>query len=332
MLHHSIDFKIAAVKFFRNHDFSIRQVASVFDSSKSSLHRWILLDKYNKQLTRKSREYINSKLKQSHLDLALHIIQLHPHITLDKLAQLIKLKFHDFSVTPQWLGTILRHNFITRKRVTKIHVPYTRWGQNFDILQRFKLFYNTVKQYPLNKIICIDETWIGSGMVPEYARCHIGDRCISLSHDNIVFKKHTLIAAISSSKCIGYNLYPHGGITANRLIDFLNSHVLNKHKNHLIILDNAAAHKNKQVIQTIMASGNHVLFCIPYQSRTNAIEGFFGQLKHHIKHFSPGKISDIDFSIKYALKQIEPINYLHHFIRAYDPKYIKHIIKTTLDM
>ena len=38
-------------------------------------------------------------------------------------------------------------------------------------------------------------------MIMEYSRCKIGKRCIFKTEENFVFKKYTLIVAISNSKC-----------------------------------------------------------------------------------------------------------------------------------
>ena len=52
-------------------------------------------------------------------------------------------------------------------------------------------------------------------------RYELGQRCIVKTDDNIVFKKFTLLVAISNSKCIGHILYEKGGMTKERLVKFL---------------------------------------------------------------------------------------------------------------
>ena len=96
-------------------------------------------------------------------------------------------------------------------------------------------------------------------MILEYSRCRLGKRCVIKTDDNIVFQKFTLLVAISNSKCIGYKLYQKGGMTKERLVDFLENNVFNKYKNHLIILDNAGSHNNEYVKSKIINSGNKYL-------------------------------------------------------------------------
>ena len=38
-------------------------------------------------------------------------------------------------------------------------------------------FYQKIKKYSLNKIICLDETSIGSALHPTHSRCYLGRRC-----------------------------------------------------------------------------------------------------------------------------------------------------------
>jgi len=102
--------------------------------------------------------------------------------------------------------------------------------------------------------------------------------------DNYVFKKFTLLVAISNSGCVGSKLYQQGGMTKERFVDFLQEHVFSKYKDYLIILDNARSHNNQFVKDAIINSGNKYLFSIPYTPKTNApIENYFNQIKHYLK-------------------------------------------------
>ena len=63
-------------------------------------------------------------------------------------------------------------------------------------------------------------------------------------------------------------------MTKERLVEFFNEFIFNKHSNNLIILDNAGSHRNDYVKQAIFKSGNQFLFSVPYTPKTNAIEMF----------------------------------------------------------
>ena len=48
-------------------------------------------------------------------------------------------------------------------------------------------FYQKIKHYPLNKIICLDETSVGSALHPTYSRCYLGRRCKIKTSNQFVF-------------------------------------------------------------------------------------------------------------------------------------------------
>jgi hypothetical protein len=54
-----------------------------------------------------------------------------------------------------------------------------------------------------------------------YCRNDLGKRCIIKTDDNAVFKKYSLVVAISNKKCLGYKLYENGAVNADRFNDFL---------------------------------------------------------------------------------------------------------------
>ena len=68
------------------------------------------------------------------------------------------------------------------------------------------------------------------------------------------------------------------------MVEFLETQIFPKYKDHLIILDNAKSHNNQMVKDAITKSGNKYLFSIPYTPMTNSpIENYFNQIKTYIK-------------------------------------------------
>jgi hypothetical protein len=45
----------------------------------------------------------------------------------------------------------------------------------------------------MNKIICLDETSVGSALKPTYSRCELGRRCVIKTSNQFVFRKFTLL-------------------------------------------------------------------------------------------------------------------------------------------
>ena len=73
-----------------------------------------------------------------------------------------------------------------------------------------------------------------------------------------------------------------GGIDSNRLIDFLNEFITTKYKDKLLIFDNVSSHRNQKVKDNIQEN-NKLLYSVPYQHYTNAIEQYFSVFKSKLR-------------------------------------------------
>ena len=110
-----------------------------------------------------------------------------------------------------------------------------------------KIFYEKVDEFSIHKIISIDETSIHAEMTAPYSRCELGRRCVKKTTDNKVFKKFTLVSAISSKGVVGWILYENGGMTSERMVQFINKFIKGKFKTYLVVMDNGGAHKSNLV-------------------------------------------------------------------------------------
>lgn len=152
-------------------------------------------------------------------------------------------------------------------------------------------------------------------MIMEYSRCDSGKRCVIKTDDNFVFKKFTLLSAISNKKCLGWILYEKGGSTKERFVDFLQNYIFQKYKNYLLVLDNARARNNNLVKQEIIDSDNKYLFtvldetrllCYPYTPKTNAIEMWFNQIKHSLKlNKKVLKFNELKLEVKKSIRKVK---------------------------
>lgn len=319
MKHHTEDFKQSAVNYYLNNNVSMDDVCKIYECKKSSLKRWV--DNYNnrKTLSRKSRQPISYKITQKQVDYAIKMLKENEQITMEELAKLIKKKYRSFKITPQHLGQVLRDNNKTRKRTRHVHFPDKRYGVPIIKKEELAKFYNQVKNFPLNKIICLDETSIKPAMIAEYSRCHLGKRCIVKTKDSIFFRKFTLLVAICNSKCIGWTLYEKGGMKKERLVEFMKKYIFDKYKDHLIILDNAGSHRNNLVRNAISDSGNKFLFSVPYTPKTNgAVEAFFNQIKQYLKlNKKVLRFPALKKEVEKAIKKVSNDNYKNYFLYAY---------------
>jgi cellulose biosynthesis protein BcsQ len=134
-----------------------------------------------------------------------------------------------------------------------------------------------------------------------------------------------LLVAISNTKCVGKELYEKGGMTKERLLEFLEKHIFSNYKDHLIILDNAGSHNNELIKNAITKSGNTYLFCIPYTPKTDAIEEYFNQIKTYMKkNRNVENYEQLEKNVENAIERVKPENYKNYFQHAYGTK--EHIV------
>ena len=327
--HKSEDYKITAVKYYLENDTNYTKTCEIFKCSERSLKRWI--ERYEeleeiKRLNRKPKSY---KITKEQVKYAIQKLKENEQITMEELHKIVKKKYKEFDITSQHLGQVIRDNNITRKRTRHEHYPKERYGKPTDIKKELKAFYKEISKYTLDKIICLDETSIQPALLPIYSKCFLGKRCVVKTDDNYVFRKFTLLCAISNSKCVGATFYKEGGMTKERFVEFLETNIFNKYKNYLIILDNAGSHNNEYVKQAIINSGNKYLFSLPYTPKTNApIEQYFNQIKHYLRlNKKVLKYDELVIEIKNAIKQVKKENYKNYFDNAYNKDAYKDYVK-----
>jgi DDE superfamily endonuclease len=240
---------------------------------------------------------------------------------------LVKLKMHypDFNITRRHLQRVVKQNNITLKLTRVRHEPVKRFGKDVDINRNLEEFYNEVKKYKIEDIICIDETSINGLQKRNHCYNDIGKRCVIKTTSQDVFKKYTGVFAISSKGVEGWELYEKGGINADRLSDFLTKFITEEHKNKLIILDNASAHRNPK-IKELINKNNKLLHSVVYQHFTNSIENFFSVLKSRLRKEPGITYSDLKRNISNVIGNI-PKAYFYNILKgAYnnrDKKFVK---------
>jgi hypothetical protein len=80
-------------------------------------------------------------------------------------------------------------------------------------------------QTDMDKIITLEETGIYASLHPSYARCYTGKRCYVKTPDQRVFKKYSLLVAITSKGVIGWELYEKGAVNGERLTAFIKNKI-----------------------------------------------------------------------------------------------------------
>ena len=312
MTHKSNDYKLSAVNYYLVEDKTQDEVCKIFKCSRRSLMRWV--DRYENDgnVNIHYRKPIAYKVKKEYVDFLLQELNKNKTITIEDLLYLLKNKYPEVDLNKSHINLIIKDNNITLK-ITRIrHEPVKRFGKDIDINVNIKKFYEEIKKYKLEDIICIDETSIKSLQKRHHCYSEKGKRCVIKTQSQEVFKKYTGIFAISVDGVIEWDLYEKGGINTDRLIEFLEKNITSKLRNKLIILDNASSHRNER-IKELVNKHNNILYAVPYQHFTNSIENYFSMLKSRLQKLDGLTHTKLKENIENVISKIPKEKYKNIF-------------------
>ena len=285
--------------------------------------RWVERYKKDGNVDIYYRKPVAYKVKKEYVDFLLQELKKNKTITIEDLLYLLKNKYPDVDLNKSHINRIIKDNNITLK-ITRIrHEAVKRFGKDIDINANIKKFYDEIKKYKIEDIICIDETSIKSLQKRHHCYSEKGKRCVIKTQSQEVFKKYTGIFAISVDGVIEWDLYEKGGINTDRLIEFLEKNITSKLRNKLIILDNASSHRNER-IKELVNKHNNILYAVPYQHFTNSIENYFSMLKSRLQKLDGLTHLKLKENIENVISKIPKEKYINIFKGAYErpEKYI----------
>jgi transposase len=314
--HKSNDYKLSAVQYYLVEDITQEEVCKIFKCSPRSLMRWVNQYKKEGNVNKHYRKPIAYKVKKEYVKFLLDELKSNKTITLQELNEKLKDKYKiDISTTQ--IFRVINDNNITLKQTRIRHEPIKRFGKDININNKLDEFYNQVKKYKIQDIICIDETSIKSLQKRNHCYSEKGKRCVIKTQSQEVFKKYTGIFAINVNGVVDWDLYEKGGINTDRLIDFLEQNITNKLRDKLIILDNASSHRNEK-IKALVNKHNNILYAVPYQHFTNSIENYFSMLKSRLQKLDGLTYNELKKNIEKVIKEIPREKYENIFKGAYE--------------
>ena len=325
----SSDYKETAFQYYLVEDKSQEEVCKIFKCSRRSLMRWVEKYKKHGKITGYERTPKAYKVHKEHVDFLLQEIKKNKTITNEDLLYLLKNKYPNLDLNKSHISRIIHDNNITLKMTRIRHEPVKRFGKDIDINKSIKEFYDEVKKYKIENIICIDETSVKSLQKRNHCYSEKGKRCVIKTQSQEVFKKYTGIFAISLNGVVGWDLYEKSGINADRMVEFLEANITNKFKNKLIILDNASSHRNPKV-KEIINQHNHLLYAVPYQHFTNSIENYFSMMKSRLQKLDGLTHVELKENIIKTIRNIPKEKYRNIIKGAYErpEKYVSNKNKT----
>jgi len=285
-----------------------------------------MVERYENEdsIKRHNREAISYKVKNEHVKFALDEMKKNKTITIEVLLSKLKDKFKDLELTRRHLSDIIKDNNVSLKLTHIRHEPNKRFGKDININEKLKEFYKEIKKHNIKDIICIDETSINALQKRHHCYNDVGKRCVITTQSQEVFKKYTAIFAISYKGVLGWALYEKSGIDSIRLKKFLEDNITSKYKNKAIILDNASAHRN-EIIRNLVNKDNKLIYSVPYQHFTNAIEHYFSILKSKLQKLEGLTYNELKLNIGKVIKDIPKETYKNLLIGSYkrDILYVK---------
>jgi len=319
MSHKSEDYKLTAVKHYLVEDKTQEEVCQIFQCSRRSLMRWINQYKKDGNVERQNRTPIAYKVKRDHIRFIKEEIHKNKTVTMEDLLFLLKRKYPSMTLSRTHLGQVVNDNNITLKLTRIRHEPITRWRKDININEELKRFYDEIQKHKIEDIICIDESSIKSLQKRNHCYSQRGKRCVIKTQSQDVFKKYTGVFAISVNGVEGWDLYEKGGMTTDRMVEFLEKFVTGKYKNKVVILDNASVHKN-DTIRAFVNKHNKLLYSVPYQHFSNAIENYFSMLKSRLQKYSGLKYANLKENITKAIENTPQTYYKNILEGAYNRK------------
>lgn len=94
------------------------------------------------------------------------------------MKQKLQDKYKDADISITQLYRVINNNNVNLKLTRIIHEPIKRFGKDIDINSKIKEFYEEVKKYKIEDIICIDETSIKSLQKRNHCYSSKGRRCV----------------------------------------------------------------------------------------------------------------------------------------------------------
>jgi transposase len=314
--HKSEDYKLSAVDYYLTEDTSQLETCRIFKCTPRSLMRWVQQYKKEGNVNIHYRKPVAYKVKKEYVKFLLDEIKKNKTITLYELTEKLKETYKGVDLSTTQIFRVINDNNITLKLTRIRHEPTKRFGKDIDINSKIKDFYEEVKKYKIEDIICIDETSIKSLQKRNHCYSQKGKRCVIKTQSQEVFKKYTGVFAISVNGVVNWDLYEKGGITTDRLIEFLEHNITSQLRNKLIILDNASAHRNQR-IKTLVNKHNNILYAVPYQHFTNSIENYFSMLKSRLQKIEGLKYENLKENINKVISEIPKEKYENIFKGAY---------------
>ena len=248
---------------------SLRKVASIIETSHSTISRW------NSSVFQ-VRKIQNRKIEYPCIIDAMNLyITTHPFASIKDVQKLILDQFKTIASLELVRVAIKRNNF-TKKRARYFSIPKNDKEKLDNFLQRRKMFVDENRIF-----VSIDETSFGRNYLPASGYSKKGTR-LMIKRPFISIQTSSVVAAVAVNYPLRY-FKKSGSFNTDSYCEFLES--LDFPENSVLVMDNVSFHHSIKAKDLIKTRGWDVLFVPPYSPVFNPIEGVFSIVKRHYQKF-----------------------------------------------
>lgn len=256
---YSNQLKRIAQRLYDVFSYTYRAIANVLNIGKSTIQRW-LSEESNKKLI------VNRK--RGRPPILIDISLLLPECKFMSLKQMIVQKSLKMSSSTLWRR--MKENDISNKRIY-----HCQNNNQKDLQQLRKDFSKRMESVDVDNLISIDETSFYIKLNPLTAWSRHYER-VHLPMQRILSKRYTVITAITSSNILHQEIHEQS-INSTLFMSFIEKLPFTNRTQ--VLLDNAAFHKSKIVLDALHKKSLSPVFTSPYSPEWNPVEFYFGYIK-----------------------------------------------------
>jgi len=268
---HSFDKRIICKRLFDMKVFSLRKIGLILCVAHTTIRRWIMLPdidlcrvKYDKihRKTIKSGTPVVEALKA--------ILKTNPLLVLDDIRNKIQELFC-FQISKSFLSSILRHKCCMTRKKVKFYGQHDGHEHLIkDFLRKRDMYFSQKK-----KFVSLDETSFSRKGKDVYGFSIKGDK-IKIQRPWKRMTSKSCLACLDQNGKLQYKLID-GAFNKQRFIDALKEFEMED--NCVVIMDNLAIHRSKEVQNLLQQKHIQSLFIPPYSPWFNPIENAFSLIK-----------------------------------------------------
>ena len=271
---------------YRNNNKTYRDIASIMDISKSTIHKWCYIfnkdhTKFCDRIARRKKRIIkqNNDINRNNIiNIVLQLLKKNSRYTRKEIISILDSK-HNIKISYSKLIKLFKIANITRKKIKKIVCKDKNFIENLS--NKRKEYINNISNIPNNKIISIDESGFNN-INNDYGYSIKGTK-IHEPVKQLRQKNISLLMAITEEEILKFELHENS-INSDIFYEFIKNIIDNLNENgYYFLFDNAPIHKSKKIKSLITESGNFIIDLPSYSPNNNPIENVFSLIKHNYK-------------------------------------------------